>query len=300
MIISASRRTDIPAFYGEWFMNRLREGFCLVANPFNPANVSHVSLLPEDVDVIVFWSKNPRPFLSHLDDLDRTGFRYYFLFTVNSYPKSLEPNLPPLDERIRTFRKLSRRLGQSYVVWRYDPIILSRKMDAAYHLNSFRMIAESLADTTERVVLSFVDFYRKTERRLVRVEAETGDAFCRAPFPHAEFEILVRGLVSVAAQYNLEIQTCAEDPCLEDLGIVPGKCIDDELIRRVFGIAVSSKKDPGQRKECRCVVSKDIGATDSCLHGCEYCYSTVSVAVARARAARHNPSSPVLIPASQT
>lgn len=296
MIISASRRTDIPAFYGEWFMNRLREGYCLVANPFNPAMVSRVSLALADVDVIVFWSKNPKAFFSHLTEIDRMGFHYYFLYTLNHYPESLEPNMPPLEERLSAFRELAENLGAARVVWRYDPIILSHEPDYSYHLRAFEKIVDELSGATERVIISFVDFYRKTERRIRQVEAKTGDTFYRDPFACPEFGTLVHGLAVIAAQNGLQIQTCAEDLRIETFGIRAGKCIDDELIRRVFGISVSAPKDPGQRGKCGCILSRDIGATDSCLNGCEYCYSTVSHMAAQARAKRHDPRDPCLIP----
>ena len=137
MIISASRRTDIPAFYSEWFVNRLQEGYCLVPNPFNPRQVSRISLVPESVDAIVFWSKNPAPMLPFLPMVEDLSYRFYFLFTVNDYPKALEPGLPPLVERISTFVELSQRIGPRCVIWRYDPIILSNRTDASYHRKTF-------------------------------------------------------------------------------------------------------------------------------------------------------------------
>lgn len=295
MIISASRRTDIPAYYGEWLMNRLRAGYCDVANPFNPKQVSRVSLRPEDVDAVVFWTKHVTPFLSSLDEIDARRFRTMFLYTLNAYPKPLEPGLPTTEQRTDTFRTLASRLGARRVVWRYDPIILSRQITADYHLDTFASLASQLRGSTQRVIISFVDFYRKTARRLSRLEEETGDAFCRETLDHPDLPDLVRGLKDAAAANGMEIQSCCEDPRVAELGIKPGKCIDDEWIRSAFGIDVPSRKDPGQRPGCRCVVSKDIGAPNTCLCGCPYCYATSSDDAARRRHARHDPESPMLV-----
>ena len=294
MIISASRRTDIPAFYPEWLMNRLKAGGCDVANPVNPSQVRRVSLAPEDVDVVVFWTKNPRPLLPHLGEIDRLGLRYMFLFTLNDYPAGLEPDVPGLGERLETFRELSRRLGPDRVVWRYDPIILSHRLGVDAHLAAFARLAEALGGFTRRVIVSFVDFYRKTGRRLEAVALRTGDQFVREPLLLPGVERLVAGLLATAGGRGLEIQSCAEDPALRALGLPPGKCIDDRLIQRVFGLCVSGRKDAGQRPLCGCVESRDIGAPDSCGHGCEYCYSTRDPVAARERRRRHDPLATML------
>jgi len=298
MIISASRRTDIPAFFGEWFVNRLRAGFCRVVNPFNPKQVSRVSLAPGDVDAIVFWTKDAQPFLFRIDDIERMGFRTLFLYTLNDYPLALEPRLPPVRQRVATFLRLADRLGPDRVVWRYDPILLSRELDVAYHLGTFDRLAGLLDGATERVIISFVDLYRKTERRLKAVEDETGDMFCRDPLGHPELDRLVRGLVDIAGRRHMEIQSCCEDTRLRDQGVKAGKCIDDEQMRRVFGIDVNAHKHAGQRLNCGCVVSRDVGANDTCRHGCAYCYAVRSDEAACERAARHRPDSDFLIPPS--
>jgi hypothetical protein len=158
MIISASRRTDIPAFYSKWFMNRIREGYCLVPNPLNTKQISVVTLSPVEVDAIVFWSKNPEPLIPYLSELDDYGFRYYFQFTLNDYPSALEPNIPSLESRLETFRKLSKLLGPKRVIWRYDPIIISNYTPPSYHIERFRNIANELRGFTKRVMVSFVDY----------------------------------------------------------------------------------------------------------------------------------------------
>ena len=291
MIISASRRTDIPAFYGVWFMNRIRAGYCVVVNPFNPRQITRISLRPEDVDVIVFWTKNAAPFLRYLDELDERGFAYYFLYTLTPYENAIEGNVPPVSQRIETFRRLAERIGTSRVVWRYDPILIGERHSFAWHEERFARLAGQLAGATERVIVSFVDFYQKTERNL----AEIPERFVKNPEQEPEFAPFVRRLAEIAAEHRFEIQSCAEKRDLQVFGIRKGKCIDDDLIRRALGRDVPSKKDPHQRKECGCVVSKDIGAYNTCLYACRYCYATFDYATAKRQHAHHDPDSPSLI-----
>ena len=276
MIISASRRTDIPAFYADWLMGRIRAGFCRVANPVNPRIVSEVSLRAADVDAIAFWSKNPAPLLPHLPELADRGLRFFFLFTVNDYPPALEPFVPPIERRLAVFGELAQRVGAERVIWRYDPIILSDRMDAARHAASFARIAAALDGATRRVVVSAIDYYRKTERRLAAVERSTGETFCRTPESDSRLAPLLAQMRTAAAAHGMEIRSCAESDAFAQAGIAPGACIDAGYLRETFGLALSPRKDPGQRPLCRCAASRDIGAPDTCLHGCAYCYSTRS------------------------
>jgi hypothetical protein len=294
MIISASRRTDIPAFYSEWFVNRLQEGYCLVPNPFNPRQVSRISLVPESVDAIVFWSKNPAPMLRFLPKVEGMGYPFYFLFTVNDYPKDLEPGLPPLAERISTFIELSQRLGPRRVIWRYDPIILSNKTDTCYHRKTFENLCRQLAGRTQRVITSIITLYRKTRRNLALLEKQ-GYVFDKDPRSNPETEALLSHMAACAAEHKLDIFACAEARDYTYLGIKPSSCIDAALIRELWGIPVSSKKDPGQREHCGCAISRDIGMTDTCPHGCPYCYSTMNPEIALRRYKTHDPGSTALI-----
>ncbi|MCR4426536.1 MAG: DUF1848 domain-containing protein [Firmicutes bacterium] len=291
MIISASRRTDIPAFYSKWFMNRVRAGFCTVPNPFNPTQVSAVSLGPENVDVIVFWTKNARPMLEYCNELDRSGYRYYYQFTLNGYPGVLEPGMPPLDELIDTFRGLASIIGPNRVVWRYDPIVLSDLTPESYHAERFSEIAGKLAGSTTRVVISLLDMYRKVEQRLVRLEKAGAVRVTPILAPPRR---LLATLASVAAEHGMEIVSCAEPFDLTDCGIGPGKCVDDDYIKAAFGIDVTHTKDPAQRRECGCVRSKDIGAFNTCVHGCAYCYANADLAAVQRRFRLHDPESPSL------
>lgn len=288
IIISASRRTDIPAFYAKWFINRVREGYCTVPNPFNLKQVTRISLKPEDVLVIVFWTRNPRPLMPFLDELEQRGFRYYFQYTVMDNPRDLDPKTVPLERSLQTFRELSNKVGAERVIWRYDPIILTTRTPADFHVQRHAYIAQSLRGYTRRNVISIVDAYNKVTRRI------RGLPGTLQPIEEPDYSF-VRHLADNSMSNGMEIVSCAEEIDLRSYGVRPGKCIDDDLIQRVFGIEVPHKKDPNQRKECGCVVSKDIGMYDSCLFGCVYCYATQSFEKAKKRHAEHNPQSPSLI-----
>lgn len=291
MIISASRRTDIPAFFSEWFMRRIEEGYCHVPNPFNMKQVAQVSLQPGDVEVIIFWSKNPAPLLPFLPELNLRGYRYYFLYTLNDYPSELEPGLPHLSDRLETLRQLAAHVGPKRVIWRYDPILLSNRTDCRYHETAFASVAEKLSGSTERVIVSVADFYRKTSHRLATLAAQ-GFEFDRTPLQRPDFVELLRQMKHIAAGHGMRIQSCAEDLTIAD--IPAGACIDRELIHSLWGIA-GLTRDRNQRPLCGCAVSKDIGINDTCLHGCLYCYATRGQRFAQANFARHQTDSSMLI-----
>ena len=274
MIISASRRTDIPAFYSRWFVNRLRKGFVDIVNPFNPNQVKRVDLRPEAVDAIIFWTRNGRPIFKYLDQIDSLGYGYYFLYTITGYPKELEENLPSVETAIRTFKELSDRIGPERVVWRYDPIILSSITDRDYHEHNFKRIAKALSGHTKRVIISFVDIYTKVRKRLQNLSDEKGLEW---------YDIESQNGVKLAAELKesaeslgFEIQSCAEEMDLTAAGIIPGKCIDNELINILFDLNLPYKKDPHQRHRCLCTRSVDIGAYDTCGYRCVYCYANTS------------------------
>ncbi|EMK3316743.1 DUF1848 domain-containing protein [Vibrio vulnificus] len=292
MIISVSRRTDIPAFYTPWFMNRVREGFLLTRNPFNAHQVRRVSLLPEDVELFVFWTRNPVMLMKHLDELDELGHKYYFQYTITAYPKKLETRVPRPHRAIENFIELSNRIGADKVIWRYDPILLSNLVDINEHKRVFSKIASMLHGKTRKVVISFSDFYKKTERNLNLVEGLTYSDITSMP---NELSELSKHMSSVAQQYGMEIESCAEELNDEVLGIKQGKCIDDNLINRVFNLDVSGIKDTGQREACGCIKSIDIGMYNTCLHGCSYCYATFNDKVVMRNKSNHDPKSPFLI-----
>lgn len=279
-IISASRRTDLPAFYVDWFVRRLNEGFCITRNPMNPGQARRVSLSLDDVACIVFWSKNPSPLLSRLDAL--APYPWYLQFTLNAYDADIEPGLPDARARLNTFLRLSDRVGPARVLWRYDPICISPRYPAAFHIEAFARLCEALAGHTERCTISFFDLYAKNKSAASRFgirrpnEAETAD---------------IAAAISVAAKAGgLILSACAEAVDLSPFGIVPARCVDPSLISRIARLPVSPKKDKNQRPACGCAPSVDVGAYHSCTHGCVYCYANHSPQSALVNRARHDPS----------
>jgi hypothetical protein len=267
MIVSASRRSDIPAFKGEWFMERLREGAVRVAGPFRAGREREVNLKREAVDAFVFWSRDPRPFFRHLPEIERGGYPYYFLITATGYPRSLEPRAPAAAEAVQSFRELAARIGRRRVVWRYDPVIFTPCTDLRFHARNFSALAGSLAPHASRVIVSFFDPYPKAVRRL----GQAGFAAAAAAGTSGQQAELLAGFAADAARAGMEIQSCAE-PAL-GTGVPPGKCVDEGLLNEVFGLGMLYRKDPAQRKLCHCQQSVDIGSYGSCRHGCLYCYA---------------------------
>lgn len=292
MIISASRRTDIPAFYADWFANRLKAGGVLVRNPFNPHQVKRVSLARRDVDAIVFWTRNPDRLVPHLPRLDEQEYAYYFQYTITGYPRTVERAVPNPLTAIESFKALSDRIGPDRVLWRYDPILLSNLIDVSEHRRLFEKIAGMLRGRTRRVTISFADFYRKTARNLKKIEGLQVEDIASNDTARSELAFF---MASVARDCGMEIQTCSEKADLSEFGVAHGKCIDDGILRSVFGLDVGGAKDKGQREECGCIKSLDIGAYNSCLHGCAYCYATFNPELAVRNKETHDPTSPFLI-----
>ncbi len=280
MIISASRRTDIPALYPEWFMNRLRERKVMVPNPYSRKKISSIRLSPDTVDCIVFWTKNPEPIIPYLKEIDRMGYKYYFQMTITDYEEDLEPGVPCTEESIATFLLLSEIIGPQRIDWRFDPILLSDKYTADYHAERFEMMCQWLHKATERCVISFIDVYR--EARYPELEQE-------------EIEALAEQLSGIARKYRLPLYTCAEKTELSRYGIGHGACIDKERIKNIIGYKLDVKKDHGQRPQCRCAESIDIGIYDTCINGCKYCYATGTQESVRKKHEQHDPYSPLLV-----
>ncbi|MHC4321061.1 MAG: DUF1848 domain-containing protein [Planctomycetota bacterium] len=295
MIISASRRTDIPAFYAQWFINRIRAGYCTVPNPFNRKQVSHILLCPEDVTNIVFWTRNPQPLIPYLKELDQLGYRYYFQYTVMNNPRLIDTMTPSLSSSLKIFKNLSDLIGPEKVIWRYDPVMISNITDIEFHKNTYKHIAESLRNYTQRSVISLLDIYPKLKKRLKALKESGVEIVDLNKELYERFDGLLYTLADVAEQCRMEIVSCAEDPDLTKYNIQPGKCIDDNYIKRVFGMNVTHKKDPFQREACGCVVSRDIGVYNTCLSGCQYCYATSSFEKARFLYENHNPESTSMV-----
>lgn len=288
MIVSASRRTDIPALYGEWFANRLAAGFCDVANPYDPKQVSRVSLRREDVDAFVFWTRHARPFFGVLPRLEAEDHRILVQYTITGYGPPVERRTPSVPVAVAAFRELAARLPPGAVIWRYDPILVGPAFPADRHAEGFARIAAGLEGHARRVVVSILDVYAKTRRRL-GAALRWGEDLAPEPEAWPGLDDLLRRLVSIAEDHGLAIEACAEPRDLTPLGIAPTKCIDDVLLAALYGGTWSRAKDRGQRPACCCIPSRDIGRTDTCVFGCRYCYATRSDDVARARHAAHDP-----------
>jgi hypothetical protein len=277
-IVSVSRRTDIPAFYWPWFMNRVKERFACYANPFG-GQVYSVSLEPEDVVALVFWSRNYQPALADLPLLEQ-GYKFYFHYTITGLPAEFEPNVVATDEAIGTFKQLARRYSPKHVQWRFDPIVISSKTDVAERLRAFGEIAARLEGFTERCYFSFVDFYDKTRRNLGKLAAETG-VECRDPGP-AEKGQMAQEMLKIAENHGLSLHACCEDLVAAG-GIHKAHCVDGELIHELFPERLAVTQHQPTREQCGCFASKDIGAYDTCVHGCVYCYANVNKEVAAKR-----------------
>lgn len=292
-IISVSRKTDIPAFYSQWFMERIKEKVVLTRNPFNYNQVSLIDLSPESVLCFVFWTRNPKPLMKHLDYLDEKGYNYYFQFTITGYRAPLEANNEHPLKSIETFKALSKRLGKERVIWRYDPIILTNLTPIKEHIRLFKKIASELSGYCERVVISFADLdYRKAKNNLNKVDGLIYDDIINHS---ADLSELLTEFSKIAEENSLIIETCAEDIELKQFNVHHGKCIDDKLISRILGFDLSSTKDKSQRKACGCVVSRDIGMYETCLHGCQYCYATNNHEKAKENFKKHNRYSAFLL-----
>jgi len=296
-IISASRRTDIPAFFPEWFMKRIRSGFFHRLNPFNTRQVRRVSLDPADVDVIVFWTKNPQPLLKYLHELDQRGYRYYFQFTLNPYDSRFEPNLPTLDERIDIFRRVSSDIGPGRVIWRYDPIILSNATPPEFHVENISRIASALHGSTQRLMFSFFSFYAKLKSRIRELELRHGITICdTSPGCYNQHvHDLVRHIGRIATRYDMAAFSCAEERDFSSQGIQHGSCIDGALITALFGLPPRFAQDRHQRGACRCVESIDMGMYDTCSFRCVYCYANRSGKGIEINLMKHDPESASII-----
>lgn len=285
MIISASRRTDIPSYYADWFYNRIKEGYVCVRNPMNVHQISRISLSPDVIDGIVFWTKNPHPMMDRLDLLK--NYMYYFQFTINSYGRDIEANIPSKNDIIiPTFRTLSDKIGPERVIWRYDPILLTEKYSVDYHIHYFEEIAKRLSGYTEKCIISFVDLYRNTK-------SNTKDLGLLPLETTTMYEIAHR-MSEIALKYGIKMESCAEKINLEQFGIEHGHCIDCSLFERLLGCRLDLGKDKNQREECGCVASVDIGMYNTCKNGCKYCYANYSANTVAKHYASHNPESSLI------
>lgn len=329
VIISASRSTDIPAWYSEWFFNRLRKGYCVWKNVFNRKS-TYVSF--RRCRAVVFWTKNPEPIMPYLHELDERGIHYYFQITLNDYvAEGFEPNVPSVEHRVEVFKRLSEKIGRERVIWRFDPLIVTPDLTPRMLLERIRNVGNMLKGYTDKLVFSFVDVaaYKKVRENLVKeTSCFTKETVCSAEMTETQRKELVEGLAALRDEWKrqgwrLTLATCGEEADLENYGIEHNRCIDGELMKRVFaddedfvyyletGELPEHKgqldlfgakhrnakqwKDKGQRKACGCMQSKDIGMYDTCRHFCVYCYANKDRDLVRRNAAKHSPNSEGLI-----
>ena len=283
MIINTGQRTDIPAFYSTWFANRLREGYVCVRNPFNPAQVSRYRLDPEVVDVIGFCTKNPAPMFGHMDLLKDYG-QYWFV-TITPYGRDIEPNVPDKHGLLEDFRRLSDTVGINAVGWRYDPIFISEKYSADYHLRAFGKMAEALDGYTETVVISFIDLYPKVRRNFPEALEVTKEQRLS----------LGKAFIEIAASHGMTVKPCAEGDELAVFGADCGGCMRISDYEKAIGKHLDAPAHKGARAQCACYLSCDIGAYNTCRHLCRYCYANAEPEKVLQRSRLHDPESPFLI-----
>ena len=284
MILSVSRRTDVPNYFSEWFFQRLEEGFLYVRNPMNPKQISRISITPDVVDCVVFWTKNPEPMLSQLNKL--VNYNYYFQFTLTCYESDIERNVLEKKNMISIFRKLSDQIGADRVIWRYDPILFNDKYTQSYHLKTFQQIADNLNGYTKKCVISFIDEYAKNRSALSKLHMHQLEMDALKDFASR--------LKEITEINGMEIASCAEQIDLMDVGIDHNACIDPHLIEQIVGYKINVKKDKNQRPECGCIESIDVGTYNTCRNGCIYCYANQSIKSVEENAKMYDMNSPLL------
>lgn len=289
MIVSASYRTDVPAFYGEWLMRRLDAGWCDVPNPYG-SKPWRVDLAPETIDGLVLWTRNLVPFERHLDTIRRRGHPFVVQYTVTGYPRALEASVPDPARAVECIRRTVERFGAGTVVWRYDPVFTTTLTPAAWHRATFARLADAMAGLVDEVVVSFAAIYRKTARNADAAARRHGFAWHD---PSAdEKRALLADLAALARARDIALTLCAQ-PELERVGVPAARCIDADRLARVGGRPVPAR-EKGNRAGCRCAESRDIGTYDTCPHGCVYCYAVAVPGLAKRRLAAHDTTAPML------
>ena len=286
MLIFASGRTDIPAFYSEWFMNRVRAGFVDVRNPYYGEQVTRYKLTKDVVDCLVFCTKNPAPMIPYLEELKSLGLGLYFFVTITPYEKDVEPNVPEKGTVMDSFCELSRILGKDRVCWRYDPIFTDEKYSVSFHIKAFRSMAEKLHEATDRCIISFIDLYQKTKKNFPGVKEVSEN----------DQKFLASSLSRIAFENGIKIESCAEKLDLTSCGVEQGACVSREIIEKAANIHLLPKIGVSVlRKHCICLPTNDIGAYNSCPHLCKYCYANYDARLVAKNQAQHNPNSNFLL-----
>lgn len=282
MILNTGSRTDIPAYYGDWFYNRIREGFVMVRNPYYPSQVTRYRLSPEVIDILVFCTKNPGPMMDRLQELSKYCCVWYV--TITSYGRDVEPFVPDAGQVMETFKRLSEKVGKARVIWRYDPVFLSKSYPLEYHVTRFDEMACRLAGYTDQCVVSFLDLYEKTKRNFPGAKQ----------VPYQDQKELIRAFSATAARNHLKIHLCCESRSLETDHVDAKGCMTREVLERAAGFRLKVPRRKPARPECSCLLGADIGAYNTCGHGCLYCYANYDRDTVLKSMKDHNLDSPFL------
>jgi hypothetical protein len=283
MIINTGQRTDIPAFYSQWLSNRLKAGYVLVRNPFDPVQVTRYRLDPEVVDILAFCTKNPAPMFPHMEVL--TPYRQFWFVTITPYGRDIEGNVPDKTIVLDAFRRLSAMVGRKALIWRYDPILLTQKYSIDFHLDSFRRMAQVLEGSTDQVVISFLDMYEKTRRNFPEGRALVKEERLQ----------LGKSIADIGRQHGMVVRSCFEGTELAPFGVDVSGCMTKELLEAALDIRISAPHQNPVRPGCDCLMGNDIGAYNTCQHFCRYCYANYDRSTVHQNAVQHDPDSPLLI-----
>ena len=284
MILNTGARTDTVNYYAEWLLNRFREGYVLARNPLFPNKVTRYELSPDKIDAVLFCSKNYAPILTRLREIT-DAYRTYFHYTITAYGRDVEPNVPDIRTSMQTLIELSKIVGRKKIAWRYDPVLLTEKYTIARHLETFAYMAETLAPYIDRCIFSFVEIYKKLTVNMPELIALT----------ESDEERLAEGLGGIAKKFGIRIQTCGTNGDYSRYGIRSSGCATLEILGNANGCEFRERKHKGLREGCHCIESRDIGAYDTCLNGCKYCYANKDMTKVRENFKRHDPRSPLLL-----
>lgn len=283
MIINTGCRTDIPAFYSKWLINRIRSGYVMVRNPYNPKQVTKYTLNPNVVDCLAFCTKNPEPILKYLDELNK--YRQFWFVTITPYKKDIEPNVPDKEKVIESFKKLSKYVGINSIAWRYDPIFINNEFTVSKHIESFKKIAEKLKGYTKDCTISFLDLYEKVKRNAPDI---------KPPSKKEQIEI-AKAFVKIGKENDITIHGCCEGNFLSEYGVDCKGCMSQEIVEKSIGTTLNPPKKKNIREGCNCLMGNDIGSYDSCGHLCKYCYANSNKRLVKENMKKHIETSPFLI-----
>ena len=283
MIINTGCRTDIPAFYSKWLINRIREGYVLVRNPYYPSQVTRYSLSPDVVDCLAFCTKNPEPMLKYLNELDK--YKQYWFVTITPYGKDIEPNVPNIKEVIESFKKLSKHIGVNSIGWRYDPIFIGNEFNVEKHIECFEKMAKELKNYTYNCTISFLDLYEKVKKNAADI---------KPPSKEEQIEI-AKAFYEIGKSNNMTIHSCCENTFLSEYGLKCNGCMSQEIIEKSINSTLNPRKMKNLRQVFNCLMGNDIGAYNSCGHLCKYCYANSNKDLVIKNMKKHNENSPFLI-----